>query len=102
MKTKKLLRMPSKPSRPPKNRITLIYCYLLCIYMLCKFFELITIQIASRESKRAKQRWICIHQSQKCHITWCPSVLHEPYLTDLALVPVTRPFKVHYKKRLSQ
>ena len=51
------------------------------IYMLCKFVELVTIQIACVESKRAKQRWICVHQSQKCHSTWCPSVLHEPYLT---------------------
>ena len=69
------------PPIPKKNRITLIYCYLLYIYIFCDFFELITVQIASVESKRAKQRWIWVHQSQKCHITWCPSVLHEPYLS---------------------
>ena len=50
MKTKKM-----QAKQPQKNRITLMDCYLLFIYMPCDFFVLIIIQIASVESKQAKQ-----------------------------------------------
>jgi hypothetical protein len=40
---------------PWKNRITLMDCYLLCIYMSCNYSVLIIIQFVSVESKWAKQ-----------------------------------------------
>jgi hypothetical protein len=80
------------------------YILLLAMCMLCKLFELITIQIANVESKRAKQRWICVHRSQKCHGMWCPLVLHEPYLirqmSILLLIQSTAQFKLFSRSRI--
>jgi len=61
------------------NRITLIYCYFIYIYVL-QFFSA-HYNTSCKCGKQMSETQI--HQSWKCHITWCPSILHEPYLISL-------------------